>query len=153
MFSLYHIKGVKWGCTKRKVSIRVKEQGYTIDDVCEVIEIKNLIDAAELEDKLNIRDGYKRDRRKYNTDCTIGGKISGNKKSIKYLKKIGKLGNQSNIEKYGQKIIATNIKTGNISNFNSIREAERKLNIQAPLIRRCLKNLQPKSKGYTFKYY
>jgi len=58
-YYLYHIKGVKWGMTKRTVKRRVWEQGYTLNDVCEIIEISDIDTASDLEQQLNIRDGYK----------------------------------------------------------------------------------------------
>ena len=57
MYSLYHIKGIKWGCSKR-LHQRLKNQGYTINDVCEVIEVSDIDTASDMERELNIRDGY-----------------------------------------------------------------------------------------------
>ncbi len=58
MYYIYHIKGVKWGCTKRSVKRRVWEQGYTLNDVCEIVEQSDINIASDLEKELNIRDGY-----------------------------------------------------------------------------------------------
>lgn len=57
-YYLYHIKGIKWGCTTN-LKRRLRQQGYTLNDTCEVIEETNIDIAAELEKNLNIRDGYK----------------------------------------------------------------------------------------------
>jgi hypothetical protein len=64
-YYIYHIKGKKWGCTSRSVKRRVYEQGYTLDDVCEIIEVFDKKEASDLEDSLNIKYGYKRDPNKY----------------------------------------------------------------------------------------
>jgi hypothetical protein len=66
MYNLYHIKGVKWGCTNKTAEKRVKEQGYSISDVCEIVQIADINEAADMERQLNIRDGYTRDPNKYN---------------------------------------------------------------------------------------
>ena len=52
--------------TKRSVKRRVWEQGYILNDVCEIIEETDIDKASEMEDLFNIRDGYKRDPNKYN---------------------------------------------------------------------------------------
>jgi ribosome-binding protein aMBF1 (putative translation factor) len=58
MYKIYHIKGLKWGCTKQELKRRLKQQGKTLLDVCEIILESDLDKAAELEKELNIRDGY-----------------------------------------------------------------------------------------------
>jgi hypothetical protein len=57
MYYLYHIKGKKWGCTQH-LKQRLKRQGYTLDDVCEIIEKQDLDEAADLEKELNLKYGY-----------------------------------------------------------------------------------------------
>ena len=57
MYYLYHIKGVKWGCSKN-LSKRLKKQGYSLTDAYEIIEEDDLDKAADMEKVLNIRDGY-----------------------------------------------------------------------------------------------
>jgi len=85
--------------------------------------------------------------------CSIGGKKAGLAKSKKYLKEIGKLGNDANAEKYGVRIYATNLNTNKSWEYISIREAERDLGIQAPIIRKILRGKQPKTRcGWTFEY-
>jgi hypothetical protein len=80
MYYLYHIKGVKWGMTKRTVKVRVREQGYTLDDVSEIIEELDMDTASDLENKWNIRDGYKTDFVKYNQGkYTEAGQKGGSK--------------------------------------------------------------------------
>ena len=57
MYTLYHIKGKKWGCTKN-LKQRLKSQKYTLADVHETIFIENIEEAAALEEKLNKECGY-----------------------------------------------------------------------------------------------
>lgn len=57
MFYLYHIKGVKWGCTKR-LEQRLKKQGYSISDLDRLIIVSNVDKAAEMEKELNLEYRY-----------------------------------------------------------------------------------------------
>ena len=57
MFTLYHIKGVKWGCTNA-LGERLRYQGYTESDVWETIEVGDIVTATQMEEELNRRDGY-----------------------------------------------------------------------------------------------
>jgi hypothetical protein len=86
--------------------------------------------------------------------CSIGGKIGGTiTRDSGKLKENGKLGNESNQQKYGVRIIATNLLSEECWEYISIREAERDLKIQAPIIRKILRGLQPKTRcGWTFEY-
>ena len=85
--------------------------------------------------------------------ASIGGKKAGLNKSKDFLLEIGKLASQSNAEKYGKRIYATNLNTNESWQYISIREAERDLEIQAPVIRKILRGLQPKTRcGWTFNY-
>ena len=56
-YTLYHIRGKKWGMTTR-LKKRLSEQGYTLDDVCETVGVHDKDYGADLERELNIRDGY-----------------------------------------------------------------------------------------------
>ena len=58
-YTLYHIKGVKWGMTKRTLKQRLKEQGYTISDCCEVEYYDDIDVASNREIELNKLCGYK----------------------------------------------------------------------------------------------
>jgi len=58
MYTLYHIKGKKWGCTKRKLSKRLWEQKLSIKDVCDVITVNTKEEADKLEEALNKEYGY-----------------------------------------------------------------------------------------------
>jgi hypothetical protein len=86
--------------------------------------------------------------------ASLGGKIGGViTRDNGKLKQNGILGNQANAEKYGVRIYATNLNTKEVCEYISIREAERSLSIQAPIIRKILRGLQPKTRcGWTFRY-
>ena len=85
---------------------------------------------------------------------SLGGKIGGIiTRDNGKLKENSILGNRANAEKYGVRIYATNLNTEEIWEYISIREAERDLKIQAPIIRKILRGLQPKTRcGWTFEY-
>lgn len=82
MYSIYHIPGVKIGCSKR-VQQRVREQGYT---KFEIIETHTDIDLASIREKeLQKEYGYRIDRGEYSkidysTPGRKGGKIGGKAK-------------------------------------------------------------------------
>ena len=57
MFYLYHIKGIKWGCTKR-LEQRLKAQGYTTSDCQNIIEVNDINEASDMERELNLQYGY-----------------------------------------------------------------------------------------------
>jgi len=104
-----------------------------------------------VDNKLGIHSASKQQRKEWGS---IGGKVGGKATSLKYdMKVISKLGNQANVEKYGKKVFANNIKTYEVKSFDSIRQAERYCDIQAPIIRKILKGLQPNTRcGWTFNY-
>jgi hypothetical protein len=110
MYYLYHIKDVKWGCTKNLES-RLKKQGYTMMDCDRVITVSGLDKAADMEKELNISHGYpwndsvdyrviikagelayKNKQRVWNgylpkyEQCALGGYITGKKKGFKQQK-------------------------------------------------------------------
>ena len=58
MYTLYHIKGKKWGCTKQKLSRRLWEQSLSLSDVCETILVETEEKASRLEEELNKKFGY-----------------------------------------------------------------------------------------------
>jgi hypothetical protein len=171
MYQLYHIKGVKWGMTARTVKRRVWEQGYTLDDVCEIVEESNIDIASELEDEWNIRDGYKRDPNKYNErnyseiaklaqltneQRSKGGKTAGSNKVKSGLwdtisKKGRMLGNKISCEKQKIKCFAYNKKTHQfIGEFNSISDAANTLNLWRRNVAAVLKGKLKSTGGYYF---
>jgi hypothetical protein len=101
--------------------------------------------------KKNVESGHMKTIQKIG--CSIGGTISGNNKTKAEMKAISLLGNKANAEKYGTRIYASNLNTNKYLEYISIREAERDLQIQAPIIRKILKGLQPKTRcGWTFSF-
>jgi len=86
--------------------------------------------------------------------ASMGGKIGGviTRDSGK-LKQHSELGNEANQQKHGKRVIATNLITEECWEYISIRECERDLKIQAPIIRKIIKGNQPKTRcGWIFKY-
>jgi hypothetical protein len=85
--------------------------------------------------------------------CSMGGKVSASRKTKEHFIEIGKLGNEVNQQKYGQRIIGTNLITGECWEYISKHEAERDTNVTTCTIRKILRGLQPKTKtGWTFQY-
>lgn len=83
--------------------------------------------------------------------CSIGGKVSASKKPKEHFIEIGKLGNQANQQKYGERIIGENLITGECWEYISKHEAERDTGIPTCTIRKILTGKQPKTKtGWTF---
>lgn len=83
--------------------------------------------------------------------CSIGGKVSASRKSKEHFIEIGKLGNETNQQKYGERIIGENLITGECWEYISKHEAERDTNVPTCTIRKILKGDQPKTKtGWTF---
>lgn len=170
MYKLYHIKGVKWGCTKRTVKRRIWEQGYSIDDVCEIIEIKDVNEASELENTLNIQFGYKLDPNKYNerdysamaskagltnNQRSKGGKTAGANKVKSGLwdiisKNGRKLGSKISCELQSKQCKAFDKNTNIfIQEFSSISEAANVLNLH----RRAIAMVLSGKRKSTGKYY
>jgi len=84
--------------------------------------------------------------------CSIGGKIGGAvlRDSGKLLEH-SKLGNEANQQKYGERIIGTNLITGESWEYISKHEASRDTDVPTCTIRKILRGDQPKTKtGWTF---
>lgn len=102
--------------------------------------------------KKNAKNGHMKEIQKIG--ASLGGKVGGvvTRDSGK-LKEHSKLGNEANQQKYGKRIIAYNQNTEECWEYISIRECERDLKIQAPIIRKIIKGNQPKTKcGWSFEY-
>jgi hypothetical protein len=99
MYTIYHIEGVKIGCSKNPKR-RVKDQGYGAFQVLEVhtdIQI-----ASKRETELQLEYGYGRDNKPYAQTVSMptpasnskGGKKGGQKNVVSgHLEIIGKIGN------------------------------------------------------------
>jgi hypothetical protein len=83
---------------------------------------------------------------------SLGGKIGGIiTRDNGNLMIATKKANEANKQKYGIRIVAENINTGECWEYISIGEAERDTKTQAPIIRKIMKGLQPKTKtGWIF---
>lgn len=88
MFYLYHIKGIKWGCTKR-LEQRLKVQGYSISDLDRLITVGNIDKAAELELQLNKEFGYLKHLADYRQTLQCSEKIRNSIHPSKLGKKYG----------------------------------------------------------------
>jgi hypothetical protein len=105
MYYLYHIKGIKWGCTDN-LERRLKRQGYKISEIDRLITTPNIGIADALEKELNDEYGYKNQHQSYIT--TIRKSVKGgqsNKHAITTLLKYRHLGGQTSIksEKHNSK--------------------------------------------------
>jgi hypothetical protein len=168
-YYLYHIKGIKWGCTKRSVKRRVWEQGYTLDDVCKIVEQSDIDIASDLEKEWNIRDGYSWDdsqdyRRVINmarNNLTFesrskGGKTAGANKVKSGLwdiisKNGRKIGSKNSCEKQKIKCIAYNKLTNKfIGEYDSITDAANSLNLWRRNVASVIKGKLKSTGGYYF---
>ena len=69
-YTLYHIKGVKWGMTKRTLKKRFSDPDYrkaglTVDDICETEVYDDMKIASDREYELNKLNNYKGQLSKY----------------------------------------------------------------------------------------
>jgi hypothetical protein len=142
MYYLYHIKGVKWGCTKN-LKQRLSRQGYSISDCFEIITVDNIDVASTKEKELNIEYGYNwqdTQNYKYVTKkwCTSDACKKGAQNSAKSTS-IPILAYEYTSNKF-------------INEYKSIREASRELNMLHPNILLILKGKIKQCNGYTFQY-
>jgi len=83
--------------------------------------------------------------------ASIGGTISASRKPKQYFIEIGKLGNEANQQKHGNRIIGKNLITGECWEYISKHEAARDTDVPTCTIRKILKGEQTKTKtGWTF---
>lgn len=157
MYFIYHILGVKIGCTKNPKR-RVNQQGYTEFEILEQYEDIDIASKRELE--LQEQYGYKVDKSIYKTSINNRRKWkkSDGEKGRETMKKIGffnewyKKGNAGRIKSVGK----YNKETDElICVYNSISEAARDINKpeNTSAISQCCKNKKPSYMGYKWKYY
>ena len=105
MYTLYHLKGNKWGMTRRTLEQRFsdkdyKKKGITVNDVCETETYFDKHTAADRERELNIRDGYSwnksQDYRVITKRCITGGYKQGPQNV--------KSGHMSKVQEIGSKL-------------------------------------------------
>jgi hypothetical protein len=139
MYSIYHIPGIKIGCSKR-VEQRVMEQGYSKYDL---LEVHSDIDTASLREKeLQKEYGYRIDNVEYNkTNYVQLGKNVG-KKNVEsgHMTKIQSLGGiKTALLGTGIHTFKNRSKWGNINVTSGLLEKIRKIggtNAQS-IIRNC----------------
>lgn len=56
-YYVYHIPGVKWGCTIN-LKDKLRKEGYEESDVSEIIELYDVVSATLLEIQLNEKHHY-----------------------------------------------------------------------------------------------
>ena len=90
-YTLYHIKGVKWGMTTR-LKRRLRDQGYTISDCCGFEYYDDIDVGADREKELNLKFGYPwNDRNDFRVTSKMG-EIQGKKNIVNgHLDEIRKL--------------------------------------------------------------
>ena len=157
MFTIYHIPGVKVGCTNRSPEIRVKEQGYFQFEILEVLG--DLSTASERELYWQIKLGYKKDNIQYLTTLKMQplGTIASNKPEAK-LKKITSIKNSKKFklarrEPRRGKVILQFDKFGCfIAEWNKIKDAAKAYNCSGEVISTCCRGRQKTAAGFIWKY-
>jgi molecular chaperone DnaK (HSP70) len=103
MFIIYHIPGVKIGCTE-DLQRRIKAQGYSLDEVEILAETDSINEAAILERKLQKQYGYRVDAISYIESCKNALKASTPEANKK--KKIAAK-NRENLQEYMERLRKT----------------------------------------------
>jgi hypothetical protein len=174
-YYIYHIEGVKIGCTVNP-NIRPKKQGYTNYSILE--EHIDVYIASDREIELQKQYGYKVDTIPYWKTLKIAtkeGRLKGGQKGGEWsiisghIKKLNSLGGKA-IAKINKEngheikwrtkgniansiIVEQRDISGNIINeFKSAREADRQTGINQSSIIKCCKGKVKKAGGYTFNY-
>ena len=175
MYSIYHIPGVKIGCTDN-VKKRVKVQGYNNYKILE--EHTDIYEASDREIDLQKQYGYKVDTIPYWQTVTLlntkeirakksermknkpkeffvkAGKVGGKIGGVIQGKKNVESGHLERIRKKIKKQILAYYKDSKeyIGEFESIAETARELNCSASKVSEVCTGTRPYTKGYTFKY-
>lgn len=166
-YYIYHIKGVKIGVSKN-VKIRVRNQGYTLDDVEILEEHMDIYKVSDREKELQKEYGYKVDTSYYWETliaqskipieaCVRGGKrayeVNGNKQGL-INKENGHMERmrEKTIEKCSKAIKQYNRSGEFIKEWSSLSMAGRSLGLDKSSIMRVCKGKQETSGGYIFKY-
>lgn len=120
-YYIYHIKDKKWGCTKH-LEQRLAKQKYTLNDVCEIIEIYDLDKAAKLEKELNLKHGYFWSDTQEYKKALRNSKHGGIKAKEKNSKAVLQYDLQGNfIAEYGSILDACNSENGNNGVFQACK--------------------------------
>jgi len=160
MYYIYHIPGVKIGCSKNPKR-RVKQQGYIKYTILEQYEDIDLASKRELE--LQKEYGYRVDTNTYSSSIQgyslekvkKAGTISAKKKWLenreKQLENCSKAG-KANSKKYSKTIIQYDLNGNFIKEWVGIRQTARTLNIKPPNLTVCLSGRQKTCGGFIWKY-
>ena len=166
-YYIYHIIGIKIGCTmypKHRIGKAQKYNNYEILEIHTDIKI-----AADREIELQKQYGYKIDKKRYDNLFTIeqlkkgginsakskkskgeffGGKTGGTREN---MLKAAEIGRNAMIEKYGIKINAYDYQTKEfIKSFPSMSQAAKELNCQVSNVSKTLKGERNRTKNYFF---
>jgi len=170
MYYIYHIPGVKIGCTLNPKR-RVTQQGYSEFEILE--EHVDMQTASERERQLQRKYGYEVDTQSkiYSSQFSDMGKKGGGKHSKKQLNwrkirgkqlsnEFGHLfaaaGTLNFIEaaiRRSKKVIGININTKESKIYKSITEAARDINTNRGYIRNVINGKSKQIKGYKFELY
>lgn len=163
MYTIYHIPGIKVGCSKR-VEARVKEQGYDSYEVLEVCD--TVMRATERERYWQEKLNYKKDLCNYATTLISSSQhaIAKFKQTIK-TSEIWKESQQKNINRFTspetrslldearKKPILQYDKQGNfIKEWPGLINAANALNTTSCLINAALRGRTKTSRGFIWKY-
>lgn len=173
MYYIYHIEGIKIGCTK-DLKRRMKDQNFKSYEILESYDDINI--AAERERELSIQYGYgwnqSQDYRRITTAATLEQKREGGISNVLsgHIVKLGKeggnkrknsgewdrirmIGTSIGTKLISKPIIAYHKNSGDIKGeYKSLSEAGRELGIKVPNIVVVLKGRGKSAKGYTFQY-
>lgn len=160
MYYIYHIAGVKIGCSKNPTR-RVNQQGYTEYSILEQYEDIDIASKRELE--LQKEYGYKIDYNTYSKSIQgysiekvkKAGSVSAKKRWLKNREKElekGILGNEIVKEKYSKTIIQYDLNGNFIKEWKGIKETAKTLNIKPPNLSACLNGRQKTCGGFIWKY-
>jgi hypothetical protein len=156
MYTIYHIIGVKIGCTDRIASIRVKEQGHSNFEILETHS--NIEVASKREQELQFEYGYEVDDVPYiKTRLGALGNESRNKAKSSIINKFGNSAGQMHTkesrkkseENHKKKINQFSLDHTFIKKWDSVKQIKETLNLQ---ISSALKGRQKTAGGYIWKY-
>jgi hypothetical protein len=155
-YYIYHIKGVKIGCSTQPI-IRVKKQGYTD---FEILESHIDIDIADIREKeLQRKYGYKVDTATYkqSREWACKGSSNGGKKVHELYpnlakeigSKNGKLNGINSRYKLQKKVIQYDLNGNFIKEWPGVNLIQRETNI---CVSKCVRGLKKTAGGYIWKF-
>ena len=131
----------------------MQEQQFTNWEI--LAEYEDIYKASDKEIELQNQYGYRVDIIPYHISYNrfVKGSKVANKNGLTELQKQTNIKNGNLAkERYGKKVIATNLTTNEQFVFNSQKETARELGINLRLITRILKGLRKTTNGFTFSY-